>query len=482
MDPPQKPQKTCTPAPQMMNSTRPSRPDRASSNKNGKMSKINLMFSLILIWGIATTMLLVKEFQNNTTLQRQISENKKQFRVTRKVQKQEQEKQKKKFDDKIKELHSQKGRKGKTQKKQDNRQVSMVTNRFPFTRSLENFKTSNSFFLYVVKSTSPLGDIDADASSSPLEWSEVRWKDLVVNWGRDTTFDDLLQMSTLLDSSHADKRKSASVEVAMPKKLILHCLPKAASTTIRRACYKHMKDHCEAIDFPVQQDPFGYRNVEDFFTAVKVCKNIDHFCVQGGDAGMSVINYEGKEGDIDEEEEITEREPFHFVHMVPFRNFDDWVESAIKQLFTIDGNCDRIDRLLDDCLGYRELYMELYPKSVLSLLTGMAFYANGKGISGKDKHHILLYNYKDTESIIAQVSDLFGMDPLPRMDRRHKEQRGEGTCPATISEKFHLCHDKTLMKADAIRGLPAELKRRVKNDRKMKQLMGLMKKEDSEMS
>jgi len=356
-----------------------------------------------------------------------------------------------------------------------------AVNQFPFTRNMETFVRSQGFYLYVVRLSPTNTDSDASRPSSPLQWSEVRWKELVVNWGRTTTFSDLLQMSTPLQ----DNKRRKSGEGDMQKKLILHCLPKAASTTLRRACYKNQKESCEAIEFPQQQDPFGYRNIHDFFRAVKECDKINQYCVQGGDAQMSVINYEGK-GDSEEEEEEDgdERDPLHFVHMVPFRNFDDWVESAIKHIAGIDGHCDRVDIILDQCLGYRELYMELYPKSVLSLLIGMAFDANGRGISRKDKHHIMLYNYKDVDDVMTEVSNFFGMDPLPHTDRRYKEKKlDERTCPKEISEKFHKCHDDTLISADAIRGLEAERLRRRKNDRAMKTIvMGMNRDKGKVMS
>eukprot|EP00580_Thalassiosira_gravida_P007103 CAMPEP_0201639082 /NCGR_PEP_ID=MMETSP0493-20130528/18341_1 /ASSEMBLY_ACC=CAM_ASM_000838 /TAXON_ID=420259 /ORGANISM="Thalassiosira gravida, Strain GMp14c1" /LENGTH=174 /DNA_ID=CAMNT_0048112355 /DNA_START=26 /DNA_END=550 /DNA_ORIENTATION=- len=171
--------------------------------------------------------------------------------------------------------------------------------------------------------------------------------------------------------------------------------------------------------------------------------------------------------------------------MVPFRNFDDWVESAIKQIFFIDGgrdNCGRAGKILGECLGYRELYMELYPKSVLSLLIGMAFDANGSGIPRKDKHHIMLYNYKDVDSVMTEVSDFFGMDPLPRTDKRLKQQIVAGTCPKEISEKFHECHDETLTNADAIRGLEAERLRRKTNGRRMKHIIGRDREQEEEGS
>ncbi|KAL9190871.1 hypothetical protein ACHAXT_000577 [Thalassiosira profunda] len=399
-------------------------PKQSATKHNVMIKRIDILFGGILIWTVVSTMLLVRQHGDYDALQRKLAR-------LEKV---------KNFVGKAPKLNKKKHRKVDVHQTGD-RKVSTKVNDFPFTRSLEKFTRSKNFYIYVVSTPASEG--------APLEWAEVSWKDLVIDWGRETTFEELLQMSTPLGNNGGEPAAEG-----MQKKLVLHCLPKAASTTLRRACYKHMKDNCEAIEFPRQQDPFGYRDTEDFFRAVRECTDIDHFCVQGGDAEMSIINYEGNTDD---------RDAMHFVHMVPFRTFDDWVESAIKQIYTIDGNCDRIDRLLDECLGYRELYMELYPKSVLQLLTGMQFYANGKGLNGKDKHHILLYNYRDVDEIVTE---------------RHKEVRTEGTCPKEISEKFHACHDETLVGADAIRGLNAEKNRRRHDGMKMKKLLRCMRKGD----
>ena len=184
---------------------------------------------------------------------------------------------------------------------------------------------------------------------------------------------------------------------------------------------------------------------------------------------MTIINHRDGGGD---------REPLRFVHMVPFRNFDDWVESAIKQLYVSD-ECNMTARLLDRCYGYRELYVELYPKMVLSLLVGMTFDSHkarkGKDEShkagkGKDKHHIMLYNYVEADRVIAEVSAFFGVEPLRHTGNRYKTQRDEGTCQREISRKFHACYDDTLAKTDAVRALKAEAKRRKREMIRMKQL------------
>ena len=69
---------------------------------------------------------------------------------------------------------------------------------------------------------------------------------------------------------------------------------------------------------------------------------------------------------------------------------------------------------------------------------------------------------------------------MPRTDMRHKDQREEGTCPAETSAKFHECHDETLMKSDAIRGLEKERTRRKESNRRMKTLLRMMRKAEEE--
>ncbi|KAL7550897.1 hypothetical protein ACHAWF_014101 [Thalassiosira exigua] len=462
--------------------------------RSGSMWKIDLAFAFILVWSLASTTLLVLQRRRNDELERQLDAadddgTDKMDRLGQKFRDSKNlmgklpkahrnipvgENEESKTEAEIvgelvlSELNVQLMNKDNDAGRHGLGQAALKTNQFPFVRSLENFRRSNSFYIYIVNSHSV-----SPGQQSLLEWREVAWKKLVEGWGRDTTFDGLREMA-------APVKRRARVKAGKPgefmrKKLVLHCLPKTASTTLRRACYRNMVDECsDNIELPKQQDPYGYRNIDEFFHAVKECEDVDHYCVQGGDAGMRIIDY-----DLNATDAVIsnlEREPLHFVHMVPFRNYDDWVESAISHIFYIDKTCDRVDKLLDQCLGYRELYWELYPKAVLSLLIGMTFYANGKGLNREDKHHIVLYNYKDVDEIVSEVSVFFGMDPLPRTNQRKKQKKGdEETCPSSISEKFHECHDDNLMRADAIRGMKAERTRRRVNDRAMKKILMCMK-------
>ena len=468
------------------------------------MARVDFLFGGILLWCFVSTTLLVHQFHNNTRLQEQLvasqrannNNAKKAYRGVNSPESFEEKKEKRAKAQKgttngAAEKNEKKGLRKKTEESSAAEPVSekrgrrgqefkivqdaetaetsnhsgttdlLSANEFPFTRSLRDFRASSNFYIYVVESTTDNGE-----DESPLQWHEVQWKSLLENWNRNSTFDDIISLSTSLDDENTER-----VDGVMPKKFVIHCLPKTASTTLRMACRKHLREDCGGLELPLKQDPFGYRLIDDFFTAVNNCPEIDHFCVQGGDDSMTIINHEEKANSQEDGEEPT---PFHFIHMVPFRNFDSWVESAVKQVFVIDGDCDRIGQLLDHkCLGYREMYMELYPKIVLALLTGMGFNANDKGLTGEgmSQHHIVLYNYQDTDAIMVETSRYFGIEPLARTDKQAKAERDEGTCPAHISEKFHECHDETLMTQDSIRLFRPERKRRAQEMREMKRAL-----------
>ena len=384
--------------------------------------------------------------------------------------------------------------------REQKRLYTMPNDPFPFTRSFTTFKNSATLFIYIANTI-------VTSSSPLLEWSEVRWKDLMDAWHQDTTFADLLQLSTVIHNTKNDGYNTMPSETSASKtKMILHCLPKTASTTLRVACNIHLRNHCQAIEYPIQQDPYGYRDITEFYRAITECTNIDHFCVQGGSANMDIVNYnsmdEDAEGTSDNAQPpkpyLERRESYHFVHMIPFRNFHAWVESAIKQIYSIDGNCFRVEKTLEYCLGYRELYFELYSKSVMSLLARMVFHFNKRqqqqqqqqqqGASGNDTnsidtHHIVLYNYKDTESIVSQMNDLFHLAPLSQSNLRLKDQlNNTGTCHDSdvISEMFRTCHSDALMKFNESMTLTEENKRRTQNHRNMIRLLQRVKQSEKQ--
>ena len=450
------------------------------------MWRINSIFSIILTWGVVMTMVMnnllpsENRVERNTSneIRRHVKDDARSPQDGAESEKAHRRRTGNRFEQETN-LRNNNPEKNKphhrTKPKQDMKRGGdqrlgqtrgVSANQFPLTRSMETFQDPSDFFIYVVYTTSTSGSEFGDASS--LGWKEFRWGDVASDWGRDTSFDDILQMSTELRNERG--MKSVSTEGAMKMKFVLHCLPKAASTTLREACVQETFHKCRSHF--VRKSPPGYRNVFDFFRAVNECTDINHFCVQGGSLEMDVMNFDDSEkGD---------REPYHFLHLIPFRNFDDWVDSAIGQIFHVDGQCERVDKLLDKCLGYRELYMELYTKSVLTLLVGTTLRSNRVGNLSIDKHHILLYNYKETDSIVSRVSNFFGMDSLQRTNQRHKERSSNETCPYSISKKFHDCHDDTLLKTIVISNFDAEKKRRTKDNMEMKKIVIHSRRKDTD--
>ena len=438
------------------------------------MAKIDLMFGFILLWSIVSTSLLVMhryrliDDDNMKLSPKNIDKSTGAVQDGNRVRK-----AKRRHDE-----HVKKGKSKKMDHKLDfessaNQQhVKLLpeeqynlSDEFPFTRSLKTVDSSDNFYVYTVNAAS---SSDNDAA---LQWSEIPWNQLVHKWNPSTTFDEIITLGSALTSTNAPS-------TASNKKMVIHCLPKTASTTLRDACKRLMDKKCPS-DIPQRHDPYGYRDPSEFYHAVNTCTEVHQFCVQGGDLLMNVIGYSGKDDDDDHErqlelKEAQELEPMHFVHLVPFRNFNEWAASALKQIYVVDGKCDRIDEMLEQCLGYRELYMELYTKSVLAGLIGMSLDANTSNEDNpwrKHEHHIVLYNYADTSTIVNEMSTFFGIETMPRTSANLKGVRSEGTCPAETLDAFHKCHDKTLNNMDVIRDFETELQRRKEDDRTMKKIL-----------
>ncbi|KAL3782085.1 hypothetical protein ACHAWO_005755, partial [Cyclotella atomus] len=463
------------------------------TKKKSTMAKIDLMFGFILLWSIVSTSLLVMHHYRIIDDDGKLSPKNIKSGLaqdeTRRMKQGVVRKGKRRRD----EMHDKK--RGKADKMTDHKihfsiepkqsvkllpeeqyNLSSGNNEeFPFTRSLKTFDSSDNFYIYTVNAAS-----SDDAAA--LQWSEVPWKQLVHKWNPSTTFVELVNFGSALQQQNADAATSS-----IAKKLVIHCLPKTASTTLRDACKRLMDKKCPGV--PERHDPYGYRNPTEFYHAVKTCTEVHQFCVQGGDLLMNVIGYSGKDDDDDEEKELEVKEAentdtVHFVHLVPFRNFNEWAASALKQIYVVDGKCDRIDEMLEQCLGYRELYMELYTKSVLAGLIGMSLDANTSNDDNpwrKHEHHIVLYNYEDTSTIVSEMSTFFGIDPMPRTSADLKGKRSGGTCPEETLNTFHQCHDETLNNMDAIRDFGQELARRKKEERTMKKILADFRKKEGKV-
>ena len=188
------------------------------------MAKADSVFFIILAWSVVSTTLLAWQFRRNAELERQAADAMRRGRRPNAKGEGVRE-----FRNDPQQMHRVHLEKRKTR----------TSSGFPFERSLDAFTRSSEFYLSLA--ASPSGDGDGDGAPPRLEWSEATWKTLAGRWDRAATFADLLDLSTPL---RGDARPDVG---ALPTKLILHCVPKAASTTLRNACKRNMAKHCGEV-------------------------------------------------------------------------------------------------------------------------------------------------------------------------------------------------------------------------------------------
>ncbi|KAL7471318.1 hypothetical protein ACHAXS_011647 [Conticribra weissflogii] len=259
------------------------------------------------------------------------------------------------------------------------------------------------------------------------------------NWNRSTTYEDILQLTTPLESPHSTQTQSKRRKV-----LIIHCLPKMASTTLRRACWENLRATCGVVS--LKRDPMGYSNMNDLSQLISKCNKTHHFCVMGGH-----VNSENFPN-MRENNVSSSPAHFEFIHLFPFRNFDDWSRSALKQIFVghSDAGCETTNDRLDSCASFLELDYSKYSKpAVAGMIRGqgnfnlnMLHHDNETHIGSI--HHYFLYNSSQLLPTLVQMSNHFHLPMLPYIDMKYKQKREEGICSDLILQKFHDCFDEKL--------------------------------------
>mmetsp|Transcript_1407 Transcript_1407/g.3120 ORF Transcript_1407/g.3120 Transcript_1407/m.3120 type:complete len:360 (-) Transcript_1407:49-1128(-) len=259
------------------------------------------------------------------------------------------------------------------------------------------------------------------------------------NWNRSSTYEDILQLTTPLESFH-----STQTHFKRRKILIMHCLPKMASTTLRRACWENLRSTCGVVS--PKRDPMGYFSMKDLSRLISKCDRTHHFCVMGGHVNSE--NFPNmRQNNVSSS--LTNVE---FVHLFPFRNFDNWSRSALKQIFVghSDAGCRTTYNRLDSCSSFLELDYSKYSKPAISGM--IRSQGNVKlNVSKRENatqidpiHHFLLYNSSQLLPTLIQLSFLFKLPMLPYIEMKYKHRREEGTCADLILRKFHDCFDDKL--------------------------------------
>ncbi|KAL9179085.1 hypothetical protein ACHAXT_000127 [Thalassiosira profunda] len=252
--------------------------------------------------------------------------------------------------------------------------------------------------------------------------AETTWGRLANAWNRTTQYDDLLAFA----------KPIPSLPPQSPKRIIvvIHCGPKTGSTTLRVACKFNLEKTC-GVDRRAgdKHAPLGYMDEAKLYPLMRKCTNTTHFCGKGISMPYDVEAFE----DV------------AFVHMFPFRQYDEWAASALKQAYDRgrETGCEKAEALMADCTPSRmEIDFRKYGKTELSKFKeGVVKRMDEKG----ERHVFLLYHHRELDGVLGRLSEAYDIPTLPGSSGRGKEVRPEGTCDGGVLERFHDCFSGRLM-------------------------------------
>lgn len=270
--------------------------------------------------------------------------------------------------------------------------------------------------------------------------ASMDFRRLASAWDRDATYDDLLRRAR--ESSSGDGRRSAPTTASdeLRRKLgggdvtvLFHTSPKTASSTLRAACLRVQYDACDLPRKPPGNKwPEGYRTPKGLTGLFGRCPDVRHFCQKEGipPTGNYTRFYPTRHA---------------FLHMFPFRNYDEWTASALHQISYRDGEvgCAAADELLDACLPHRyELDFGKYTKVFLAHFVGQYKRLRRRTREVTDDRHVLLlYDYRYLHRTLAWLGDEYGVPSLNGTDARVNSERPKESCKdeERMIGKFHDC-------------------------------------------
>ncbi|KAL9179165.1 hypothetical protein ACHAXT_008455 [Thalassiosira profunda] len=266
--------------------------------------------------------------------------------------------------------------------------------------------------------TLPIHLLDPSAGTSAV----LSWEALAANWDRDATFEHI-----------ANTSQSAPLP-ALPLNhriaIIIHCAPKMGSATLRTACRDTLETTC-GVDTDRKVDPKGYNDPGELADLVRECNETHHFCQRRGLLKESTPPITG----------VT------FLHLYPFRNYDEWTTSALKQPFDRDGErgCDHLRTLMDDCEdNHGELSFWKYPKTQMSDALPVAMQRINERREG---HYVALYPFREIHSLLEMLSDEYRIPMMVGSNgTEHAHRPRNGTCNTAILDRFHECFTAGLTK------------------------------------
>lgn len=201
------------------------------------------------------------------------------------------------------------------------------------------------------------------------------------------------------------------------------------STTLRVACRKNLEATCGVKS--KTREPTGYMDESKLYPLLRSCTDTHHFCTK---ETIMPVN------DVPPFPNTT------FIHMFPFRTYDEWARSALKQAFDRGGprGCDKASELIRECVPSRmEIDFRKYGKTDLSRFKNNAVRRMNRY---NESHVFILYHHRELENVLSKLSRAYDDVPkLPGSDGRGKSKRPEGTCDDAILQRYHDCFSHQLM-------------------------------------
>lgn len=253
----------------------------------------------------------------------------------------------------------------------------------------------------------------------------MEWKSIAQQWDRNTQYGDILQSNNTID---------ASIPFQEDKRVLIfhHLMPKTASSTLRQSCQDTQLETCGIEPKgPGNKRPDGYMTAKRLIQVMNECPKTRHYCVRA-DTQPLIRNY------------TQFHETNTFLHLFPFRNYDEWAVSALRQIYFRDGEkgCVEEDELLDRCLPHRyELDFDRYGKASMSYFLKSWQWLRKKKLGFENHHYMLMYDYRYLHETLNSLNEKYDIPLLSGTDAKKNSERPEGTCKddAKMLKKFHEC-------------------------------------------
>jgi len=289
--------------------------------------------------------------------------------------------------------------------------------------------------IYLIQSES-----SSDDNTNHQTYAQISWGQLAQEWNRTAQYEHLLDVATPVSSLPMPQSTSISSTAETERRvrpiIMIHCGPKTGSTTLRKACKFNLQHTCNIPHNTAGHYPVGYMDESKLYPLIRKCTNTYHFCAKEITIPIDIPSFNNNDSSI------------MMIHMFPFRQYNEWAQSALKQQYDARGTngCLKTKSLLEECKHNRmEIDFRKYGKTELShYKTNVVERMNRLN----EQHVFIVYHHRELNSVLDLLSEVYDIPMLPGSDGKGKEKRPEGTCEDSekLLKMYHDCFSDELMK------------------------------------